>query len=157
MTFVLSGDKKSAVAFACEKSGIDEYKAELLPAEKVAEFEKIMNTSKGATVYVGDGINDSPVLARSDVGIAMGGVGQDAAIEAADIVIMDDDIGKIPIAVKVAKKTMGIVWQNIIFALGVKLLVLVLTLFGVSSMGLAVFADVGVSALAIINALRALK
>jgi Cd2+/Zn2+-exporting ATPase len=157
MTFVLSGDKKSAVVFACEKSGIDEYKAELLPAEKVAEFEKIMNTSKGATVYVGDGINDSPVLARSDVGIAMGGVGQDAAIEAADIVIMDDDIGKIPIAVKVAKKTMGIVWQNIIFALGVKLLVLVLTLFGVSSMWLAVFADVGVSALAIINALRALK
>lgn len=156
-TFVLSGDKKSSVAFACEKSGIDEYKAELLPADKVAEFEKIMNTSKGATVYVGDGINDSPVLARSDVGIAMGGVGQDAAIEAADIVIMDDDIGKIPIAVKVAKKTMGIVWQNIIFALGVKLLVLVLTLCGVSSMWLAVFADVGVSALAIINALRALR
>ena len=156
-TFVLSGDKKSAVAFACEKSGIDEYKAELLPADKVAELEKIMNRSDGATVYVGDGINDSPVLARSDVGIAMGGVGQDAAIEAADIVIMDDDIGRIPLAVKVAKKTIGIVWQNIIFALGVKLLVLLLTLFGVSSMWLAVFADVGVSALAIINALRALK
>ncbi len=155
-TVILSGDKVSSVELACARSGIDSYVAELLPAGKLEETEKIMKNTDGVTVYTGDGINDSPVLARSDVGIAMGGVGQDAAIEAADIVIMDDDIAKIPVAVKISRKTMGIVRQNIVFALVVKFAVLVLSVFGIASMWLAVFADVGVSAIAIVNAMRTL-
>jgi len=156
-TVMLSGDKASAVAEACRLSGIDRYEAELLPDGKLKAVEKIITENKGFTVYTGDGINDSPVLARSDVGVAMGSVGQDAAIEAADIVVMDDDIAKLPLAVKISRKTMSIVRQNIVFALGVKLAVLVFTVFGLSSMWLAVFADVGVSAIAILNAMRALR
>ena len=156
-TVMLSGDKEAAVAEACRNSGIDRYEAELLPDGKLQAVEKIISENKGFTVYTGDGINDSPVLARSDVGVAMGSAGQDAAIEAADIVVMDDDIAKLPLAVKISRKTMSIVRQNIVFALGVKAAVLILTVFGLSSMWLAVFADVGVSAVAILNAMRTLR
>lgn len=156
-TVILSGDKASAVKNAADRAGIDSFEAELMPGDKVEEIKNIMEKAKSVTVYTGDGINDAPVLALCDVGVAMGGVGQDAAIEAADIVIMDDDIGKLPLAVKISRKTMGIVKQNIVFAIGVKLLVLILTVFGITAMWLAVFADVGVAVVAIMNAMRAMR
>ncbi len=156
---MLTGDRKDYAKHIAEALGIDEYHAELLPQEKVEHFEEILKkASKNEKVaFVGDGINDAPVLMRADVGIAMGAMGSDAAIEAADIVLMDDNPAKISLAQHIAKRTMGIVWQNIIFALGVKFLVLILAALGIANMWLAVFADVGVAALAILNAMRALR
>ena len=156
---MLTGDRKDYAKHIAEALGIDEYHAELLPQEKVEYFEEILKkANKNEKVaFVGDGINDAPVLMRADVGIAMGAMGSDAAIEAADIVLMDDNPAKISLAQHIAKRTMAIVWQNIIFALGVKFLVLILAALGIANMWLAVFADVGVAALAILNAMRALR
>lgn len=158
-TIMLSGDNEKTVLKVAEKAGISKAYGNLLPQDKVELFEKILKDNKdgGKVAFVGDGVNDAPVLARADVGIAMGGLGSDAAIEASDIVIMTDEIHKIVVGKKIAKKTNRIVKQNIIFALGVKLLVLVLGLFGKASMWQAVFADVGVSIIAIFNSIRALK
>ena len=138
---------------------MDEFHAELLPADKVAWTETLLaaRSARGKLAFVGDGINDAPVLSRADVGIAMGALGSDAAIEAADVVLMDDKPSKIAIAIAIARRTLGIVRQNIVFALGVKAIVLILGAVGVATMWLAVFADVGVSVIAILNAMRALK
>lgn len=156
-TFMLTGDvKKSALPIA-EKLGIDSLKSELLPDEKVAEIEKIMASSSGKTVYVGDGINDAPVLARADVGVAMGALGSDAAIEAADVVIMTDEISKIETALKISKKTIRIAKQNIIFSVAIKIGILILCSLNVVGMGVAVFGDVGVMVLAVLNSFRALR
>ena len=132
--------------------------AELLPADKVAAVEQLLSEKekKSVLAFVGDGINDAPVLSRADVGIAMGAMGSDAAIEAADIVLMDDDPKKIALAIRIAKKCMRIVYENIYFAIGVKLLCLLLGAFGIASMWLAIFADVGVMVLAVLNAIRTL-
>jgi Cd2+/Zn2+-exporting ATPase len=136
--------------------GINEYHAALLPADKVAHVEQLL--SAGNTLaFVGDGINDAPVLARADVGIAMGGLGSDAAMEAADVVLMDDKPSKIATAIRIARQTIAIARQNIIFAIGIKVAVLVLAFFGIATMWLAVFADVGVTVLAVLNAMRALR
>lgn len=158
-TVMLTGDTKTVGEKIANDIGLDTVYTELLPQEKVEQLEKLekSKTGKGALVYVGDGINDAPVLARSDIGIAMGGVGSDAAIEAADIVIMTDEPSKIVTAIKIAKKTRTIVWQNIIFALGVKAIILILGAFGVATMWEAVFGDVGVALIAILNAMRAMK
>ena len=156
---MLTGDKEKVGKFVSEKLGLDEVYTELLPDEKVKKVEDLMKekSEKGKLVFVGDGINDAPVLALSDIGVAMGGLGSDSSIEASDIVIMTDEPSKIVTAIKTSKKTMKIVKQNIIFAITVKVLVLILTAFGVGNMWEAVFADVGVSVLAVINSLRALK
>ena len=156
---MLTGDRKEAAAHVADSLGITEYKSELLPADKVANVEKLFEEKEdnGKLIFVGDGINDAPVLARADIGIAMGGLGSDAAIEAADIVIMTDEPGKIVKAIEISKKTLGIVHQNIVMALGIKFLVLVLAALGFASMWAAVFADVGVAFLAILNAMRAMK
>ena len=156
-TFMLTGDVKSAAERIAGDLGIDRVSAELLPDDKVNELEKIMKTAKGRTVYVGDGINDAPVLARADTGIAMGALGSDAAVEAADIVIMTDEISKIGTAVKIARKTMSIAKQNIVFSLLIKIGILVLCSFNIVGMGVAVFGDVGVMVLAVLNSFRALK
>ena len=158
-TVMLTGDKEKVGKSVAEKLGLDEVYTELLPDGKVKKVEDLMKekSEKGKLVFVGDGINDAPVLALSDIGIAMGGLGSDSAIEAADIVIMTDEPSKIVTAIKTSKKTMKIVKQNIIFAITVKILVLILTAFGIGNMWQAVFADVGVSVLAVINSLRALK
>ena len=158
-TVMLTGDKKSVGESVAKQIGIDKVYAELLPQDKVKKVEELLKTKspKGKLAFVGDGINDAPVLAMSDIGIAMGGLGQDSAIEASDIVIMTDEPLKIVKTIKLSKKTMRIVKENIIFAISIKVLVLILTAFGLSTMWEAVFADVGVSILAIINALRALK
>lgn len=158
-TVMLTGDREETAKAVCDSLGIDEYRAELLPAEKVAEVEKLLaeKPNSGNLVFVGDGINDAPVLMRADVGIAMGALGSDAAIEAADIVLMDDDPAKIAPAISIARKTLSIVRQNIVFALGVKAAVLILSIFGHAPMWAAVFADVGVSVIAILNAMRTLK
>ena len=139
--------------------GLDKVYTELLPADKVEEVEALLGqkSEKGTLVFVGDGINDAPVLARADVGVAMGGLGSDAAIEAADVVIMTDEPSKLATAIQISKKTLGIVRQNIVFALGVKALFLILGAFGLANMWGAVFADVGVSVIAILNAVRALR
>ena len=160
-TVMLTGDRKEVGKDVAEKLGIDEYHAELLPTDKVAYVEELINT-KPATpnaqlAFVGDGINDAPVLARADVGIAMGGLGSDAAIEAADVVLMDDKPSKIALAIRIARRTLRIAKQNVWFAIGVKVLVLLLAAFGVATMWMAVFADVGVTVLAVFNAMRALK
>ena len=160
-TVMLTGDRKEVGKDVAEKLGIDEYHAELLPADKVAYVEELINT-KPATpdsqlAFVGDGINDAPVLARADVGIAMGGLGSDAAIEAADVVLMDDKPSKIALAIRIARRTLRIAKQNVWFAIGVKVLVLLLAAFGIATMWMAVFADVGVTVLAVFNAMRALK
>jgi Cd2+/Zn2+-exporting ATPase len=139
-----------------QQLGIDEYHAELLPTDKVTQLSAISRQSS-KLAFVGDGINDAPVLARADVGIAMGGLGSDAAIEAADVVLMDDQPSKIATAVRIARRTIGIARQNIWFAIGVKVAVLILAAFGIATMWLAVFADVGVTVLAVLNAMRALK
>ena len=158
-TVMLTGDKKTVGEDVGEKLGLDEVYTELLPDGKVEKVEKLMRekTEKGKLVFVGDGINDSPVLAMSDIGIAMGALGSDAAIEAADVVIMTDEPSKIADAIRLSRKTMKIVKENIVFAIFIKVLVLVLTAVGLSTMWEAVFADVGVSIIAIINALRMLK
>lgn len=157
-TVMLTGDREAVGRYVAEELGLDEYHAELLPADKVSELEKQLGavpTGK-ALAFVGDGINDAPVLARADVGIAMGGLGSDAAIEAADVVLMDDKPSKIALAVRIARRTLLIATENAWFAIGVKLLVLVLALFGLANMWMAVFADVGVTVLAVFNAMRAL-
>ena len=156
---MLTGDRKNIGEAVAKELGIDKVYAELLPDGKVEKVEELLKTKspKGKLAFVGDGINDAPVLAMADIGIAMGGLGADSAIEAADIVIMTDQPSKIISAMKLSKKTMRIVKENIIFAIAVKVLVLILTAFGLSSMWQAVFADVGVSIIAILNALRALR
>lgn len=154
---MLTGDLKNTAEKIGKSIGVDDIYAELLPENKVEKLEEIINKSKGKVIFVGDGINDAPVLARADVGMAMGGLGSDAAIEAADIVIMTDEISKIEKTIKIAKKTLNIAHQNIIFAITVKIAVLILSAFGISSMWQAVFADVGVTVLAVINSLRALN
>ena len=154
-TVMLTGDKTAVAQAVAEELGLDEYRAELLPADKVTAVEELLQTGS-PLVFVGDGINDAPVLARADVGVAMGALGSDAAIEAADIVLMDDAPSKLALAVRLSRRTMKIVWQNVIFALAVKALVLVLGATGDANMWIAVFADVGVLVLAILNAMRAL-
>lgn len=158
-TVMLSGDQKEIVEKVANELGIDEYHAQLLPADKVNRVEKLLEqkNEKDKVAFVGDGINDAPVLTRADIGIAMGSMGSDAAIEAADVVLMDDDVKKIASVVKISRKTLSIVKQNIVFALGVKALVLILGAFGVANMWEAVFADVGVSVIAILNSMRTLK
>ena len=156
---MLTGDQKGVADKVAGQLGITEYYAELLPGDKVDHVEKLLaeKSEKGKLIFVGDGINDAPVLARADIGIAMGSMGSDAAIEAADIVIMTDEPAKITTAMHISKETLKIVKQNIIFAIGVKVLVLILAALGVASMWWAVFADVGVAFIAILNAMRALK
>lgn len=155
-TVILSGDREENVKRVASVVGIDEAHFALTPEQKYARLEEIISKSR-STMFVGDGINDSPSLARADVGVAMGGVGQDSAIEAADMVIMTDNLSKLSEAVLISRKTLNISWQNIIFALGVKGLILILGLLGFANMWLAVFADVGVAVLAILNSMRALK
>ena len=156
---MLTGDREETGKAVAERLGLDEVHAQLLPGDKVARVETLLGemTGKEKLAFVGDGINDAPVLSRADIGIAMGSMGSDAAIEAADVVLMDDDPAKIADAVRISRKTMAIVKQNIVFALGVKALVLILGAFGAANMWAAVFADVGVSVIAILNAMRALK
>ena len=156
---MLTGDRKEAAEGIAAELGIDEVHAELLPQDKVSQVERLLKEENGKEklAFVGDGINDAPVLTRADIGIAMGSMGSDAAIEAADVVLMDDDIRKIASIVRISRKTLGIVKQNIVFALAVKAIVLVLGAFGVANMWEAVFADVGVSVIAILNSMRALK
>ena len=158
-TVMLTGDKKEVGEYVAKKLNIDKVYTELLPDGKVEKVEELLKqkSEKGKLVFVGDGINDAPVLTIADIGVAMGGLGSDAAIEAADIVIMTDETSKISKAINLSKKTMRIVRENIIFAIFVKIAVLVLTAFGASTMWEAVFADVGVSVVAIINALRMLN
>ena len=158
-TVMLTGDNEKAANYIANELGVDEYHAELLPEDKVSWVEKLLEneTKNSKLAFVGDGINDAPVLTRSDIGFAMGSMGSDAAIEAADVVIMDDDVRKISKVVHVARKTIRIVRQNIVFALGIKLIVLLLGALGLASMWAAVFADVGVSVIAIINSMRTLK
>lgn len=156
-TIMLTGDAKEIGEAVAAQLGLDEVHTQLLPTDKVALAEQMLENSKGKLAFVGDGINDAPVLARADVGIAMGGIGSDAAIEAADIVIMTDEPAKIAVAVDISRRTLRIVKQNIAFALGIKIGVLVLTAFGLSNMWEAVFADVGVAVLAILNATRMLS
>ena len=155
-TVMLTGDNKKAASHVADMLNISDMKCELLPADKVNAVEQILNAKDGVLAFVGDGINDAPVLARADVGIAMGGLGSDAAIEAADIVLMDDKLEKLADAVKIARKTVLIVKENIVFALGCKLLVLILGAFGYANMWAAVFADVGVAIIAILNSSRML-
>ena len=154
---MLTGDGKEGAEAVFSETGLDEMHHSLLPAEKVELLEKIMSESRGKTVYLGDGINDAPVLKRADCGIAMGAMGSDAAIEASDIVFMNDDISLLPESIKIAKKTVAIVRENIVFSIAVKVLVLILTAFGYADMWQAVFADVGVMVIAVLNTLRTLK
>ena len=170
-TVMLTGDRREVAAHVANELGITEYHAELLPADKVAKVEQLKNplylegagggfSMEGADrglAFVGDGINDAPVLARADVGIAMGGLGSDAAIEAADVVLMDDQPSKIALAIRIARRTLAIARQNVVFAIGVKVAVLLLAVCGIATMWLAVFADVGVTVLAVLNAMRALR
>lgn len=158
-TVMLTGDRAEVAKAVAEKLGLDEYHGKLLPEDKVNQVERLLGetSEKGKLTFVGDGINDAPVLTRADIGIAMGAMGSDAAIEAADIVLMDDKPSKIASAIRIARKTMRIVWQNIVFALGVKFAVLVLAAVGLATMWLAVFADVGVAILAILNAMRCMR
>lgn len=160
-TVMLTGDRNEVAKTVASDLGIDEFHAQLMPQDKVERVEQLLSGEgdKGKLAFVGDGINDAPVLMRADVGIAMGAMGSDAAIEAADIVLMDDKPAKIASAIKIARKTMRIVWQNIIFAIGVKIVIMILALpfIGIATMWLAVFGDVGVSIIAILNSMRALK
>ena len=158
-TVMLTGDRREAAEEVAREIGIDEVHAQLLPGDKVERIEKLMQSESGSgtLAFVGDGINDAPVLMRSDVGIAMGSLGSDAAIEAADIVLMDDDITKIARTVKIAGKTLGIIHTNIIFAIAVKIVILVLSIFGIANMWMAIFGDVGVLILCILNAMRLLR
>ncbi|MDO4436860.1 MAG: HAD-IC family P-type ATPase [Coriobacteriaceae bacterium] len=154
---MLTGDRADVAHAVGSQLGIDEIKAELLPQDKVSKVEELLQASRGNLAFVGDGINDAPVLTRADVGIAMGAMGSDAAIEAADVVLMDDKPSNIARAIRLARRTMRIVWQNIVFAIGVKVLILALAALGVAGMWLAVFGDVGVAVIAILNAMRAMR
>lgn len=156
---MLTGDRRDVAEEVGAKLGLDEVHAQLLPQDKVDEVERLLSLERdGAKLaFVGDGINDAPVLMRADVGIAMGAMGSDAAIEAADVVLMDDKPSNIARAMNVARRTMRIVWQNIIFALGIKIAILVLAALGIANMWLAVFGDVGVAIIAILNAMRAMR
>lgn len=158
-TVMLTGDSKAAADRVAAEIGIDIVKSELLPADKVAEVEKLIENKnpKEKVAFVGDGINDAPVLSRADIGIAMGALGSDAAIEAADVVLMDDDPAKISLAMRIAIKTLRIVKENIVFALAIKLVCLVLGALGIANMWIAIFADVGVMVIAVVNATRALR
>ena len=166
-TVMLTGDRKEVADHVAKELNLSEYHAELLPADKVKFIEQLTETGTSLTshlspltsktAFVGDGINDAPVLARADVGIAMGGLGSDAAIEAADVVLMDDKPSKIALAIRIARRTLKIARQNVWFAIGVKVAVLILATFGFATLWLAVFADVGVTVLAVLNAMRALK
>lgn len=156
-TVMLTGDNSIPAEYIAKELDIPKVYSELLPAQKVEKLEELISTQKGSVIFVGDGINDAPVLTRADVGVAMGGLGSDAAIEAADVVIMNDNPSKVVSAIKIAQKTMQIVKENIIFALGIKILFLILGAFGVITMWGAVFADVGVTLIAVLNSLRALK
>ena len=155
-TVMLTGDRQEVAKAICGETGVDQFRAELMPQDKVSQVESLLETGH-TLAFVGDGINDAPALSRADLGIAMGAMGSDAAIEAADVVLMDDKLTKLPKAVSIARKTMRIVRQNIIFAIGVKVLVLLLGAMGMAGMWIAVFADVGVLVLAILNAMRTLK
>ena len=158
-TVMLTGDRKEVAENVAQQLSLNEYHAELLPADKVAHIERLLTEKPEGQylAFVGDGINDAPVLARADVGIAMGGLGSDAAIEAADVVLMDDKPSKIALAIRIARRTLSIASQNVWFAIGVKVAVLVLAALGIATMWLAVFADVGVTVLAVLNAMRALR
>ena len=158
-TVMLTGDIKNVAESVAAQVGVDEYRAELLPDDKVNAVEELINQKnpKDKLVFVGDGINDAPVLSRADIGIAMGGMGSDAAIEAADVVLMDDNLMKLPKAIRIAAKCMGIVYQNIWFALGIKGICLILGALGIANMWIAIFADVGVMVIAVLNAIRALN
>ncbi|MEG1477741.1 MAG: HAD-IC family P-type ATPase, partial [Oscillospiraceae bacterium] len=153
--YMLTGDNDAIAKDIAQKAGLDGYQAGLLPQDKITAFEKIAKETNGICMFAGDGINDAPLLARADVGIAMGGVGSDAAIEAADAVLMTDDISRIASAIRIARGTRKIIVQNIALALGVKLIVLTVAAFGAVPMWLAIFADVGVALLAVANAARA--
>ena len=155
---MLTGDAPAAAEAVGKELALDEVHAGLLPGDKVDRVEALLRAKgpREQLVFVGDGINDAPVLSRADIGVAMGALGSDAAIEAADIVLMNDDLGKLPAAMRIARKTLRIVRQNIVFALGVKFLVLALSAFGYANMWMAVFADVGVAVIAILNAGRML-
>ena len=157
-TVMLTGDSEAVARGVAGQLGMDEYHAELLPGDKVDRVEALMaaRTGKGNLAFVGDGINDAPVLTRADVGIAMGALGSDAAIEAADVVLMDDDPAKVSLAMRIARKCMRIVYENIVFALTIKGLFLLLGAVGIANMWWAVFADVGVMVLAVLNATRML-
>ena len=157
-TIMLTGDARKVADQVAKEVGVDEVHSELLPADKVEQVERIMEkkSAQEKLAFVGDGINDAPVLRRADIGIAMGAMGSDAAIEAADVVLMDDDPMKIAKAIRISRKCLGIVYQNIIFAIGVKLICLILGAFGIANMWLAIFADVGVMIIAVLNAIRAL-
>ena len=155
---MLTGDREAAAAQIAHELGITQYHSQLLPADKVSKVEQLLaRQSTGKLAFVGDGINDAPVLTRADIGIAMGAMGSDAAIEAADVVLMDDDPMKISLAIQISRKTLGIVYQNIVFAIAIKLLSLVLVALGLAGMWLAIFADVGVMVLAVLNAIRAMR
>ena len=158
-TVMLTGDRKEVADHVAKELGLSEYHAELLPADKVRYFDSFESedAQRSTVAFVGDGINDAPVLARADVGIAMGGLGSDAAIEAADVVLMDDKPSKIALAIRIARRTLSIARQNVWFAIGVKVAVLILATFGLATMWLAVFADVGVTVIAVLNAMRALR
>ena len=157
-TVMLTGDSRRVADQVAAELGIDEVYSELLPADKVTKVEEILDkkTEKEKLAFVGDGINDAPVLSRADIGIAMGALGSDAAIEAADIVLMDDDPLKISKAIKIARKCIRIVYENIYFAIGIKILCLVLGALGIANMWVAIFADVGVMIIAVLNAIRTL-
>ena len=156
-TVMLTGDNAHTANAVGKGIGIDRIHADLLPEDKLKILEEVMLSSKGSTAFVGDGINDSPSLARADVGIAMGGIGSDAAIEAADIVLVNDAPSGVSTAVKISRKTMRVVKQNIVFALGVKAVIIVLAIIGIAGMPIAIFGDVGVSIIAILNAMRCLS
>ena len=158
-TVMLTGDRRDVGESVAKTLGLDECRAELLPADKLSALEQLLaaKPKNGTLAFVGDGINDAPALARADVGIAMGALGSDAAIEAADVVLMDDKPSKIALAIRIARRTLRIAAQNAWFAIGIKLLVLVLAGFGVATMWMAVFADVGVTVLAVLNSMRTLR
>ena len=158
-TVMLTGDRQEAAQAVADQVGVDELHAGLLPQDKVSHVERLLaeKPAKTALAFVGDGVNDAPVLARADVGVAMGALGSDAAVEAADVVLMDDDPARLPLAVRIARHTRGIAWQDIIFALSIKVLIMLLGVLGIANMWLAVFADVGVSVIAVLNATRAMR
>ena len=158
-TVMLSGDRKAVGEHVAKELNLDKVYMQLLPADKVEKVEALLESQQEhhKLAFVGDGINDAPVLARADIGVAMGGIGSDAAIEAADVVLMKDDPNALATAMRISRKTMRILWQNIIFSLAVKGIILVLTAFGYANMWMGVFADVGVTLLAVLNSMRALK